>query len=66
VSSAQSSSGSRISLWNCNHFWSIGIHANFGDVFADGLATTQDASLLFIGDDFGTTDVTAVLDPDAG
>jgi ribonuclease VapC len=37
---------------------------NFGDVFAYALARMRDAPLLFIGDDFGTTDVVAALDPD--
>jgi ribonuclease VapC len=38
---------------------------NFGDVFAYALATMHAAPLLFIGDDFATTDVTAALGPDA-
>ncbi len=36
---------------------------NFGGVLAYALATKHDAPLLFIGDDFGTTDVVAALDP---
>jgi len=36
---------------------------NFGDTFAYALATTHDAPLLFIDDDFGTTDVVPALDP---
>ncbi len=35
---------------------------NFGDAFSYALARVREASLLFIGDDFGTTDVTAALD----
>ncbi len=35
---------------------------NFGDAFSYALARTQDAPLLFIGDDFGTTDVEVALD----
>lgn len=34
---------------------------NFGDVFAYALARSLNAPLLFIGDDFGTTDVIAAL-----
>lgn len=34
---------------------------NFGDAFSYALARSREASLLFIGDDFGTTDVTAAL-----
>jgi ribonuclease VapC len=34
---------------------------NFGDAFAYALAVTQAAPLLFIGDDFGTTDVMVAL-----
>ena len=36
---------------------------NFGDVFSYALARARESSLLFIGDDFGKTDVTAALDP---
>lgn len=36
---------------------------NFGDAFSYALAVSQDAALLFIGDDFGTTDVRIALDP---
>jgi ribonuclease VapC len=38
---------------------------NFGDAFSYALAQVHKAPLLFIGDDFGTTDVIAALDPDA-
>ena len=34
---------------------------NFGDAFAYALAMTRDAPLLFIGDDFGMTDVALAL-----
>ena len=34
---------------------------NFGDAFAYALAKVNDAPLLFVGDDFGTTDVTPAL-----
>ncbi len=34
---------------------------NFGDAFAYALAMAHAAPLLFIGDDFGTTDVTVAL-----
>lgn len=37
---------------------------NFGDTSSSALARTRGAPLLFIGDDFGTTDVTAALDCD--
>ena len=38
---------------------------NFGDVFAYALARSREAPLLFVGDDFATTDVTVALKPDA-
>jgi ribonuclease VapC len=38
---------------------------NFGDAFSYALARASQAPLLFIGDDFGTTDVTVALDPRA-
>lgn len=34
---------------------------NFGDCFSYALARTLDAPLLFVGDDFGQTDVRAAL-----
>ena len=34
---------------------------NFGDAFSYALARTREAPLLFIGDDFRSTDVTAAL-----
>ena len=34
---------------------------NFGDAFSYALARTRDAPLLFIGEDFATTDVTVAL-----
>ncbi len=34
---------------------------NFGDAFAYALAMTRSAPLLFIGEDFGTTDVAVAL-----
>jgi ribonuclease VapC len=37
---------------------------NFGDAFAYALARTREAPLLFIGDDFGTTDVIVALTSD--
>jgi ribonuclease VapC len=37
---------------------------NFGDVFSYALARARQAPLLFVGDDFGTTDVAVALDPD--
>jgi ribonuclease VapC len=37
---------------------------NFGDAFSYALAQAHQAPLLFIGDDFGTTDVTVALGPD--
>lgn len=36
---------------------------NFGDAFAYALARSREAPLLFIGDDFGTTDVAVALAP---
>jgi ribonuclease VapC len=36
---------------------------NFGDAFSYALARTRKAPLLFVGDDFGTTDVTVALGP---
>ncbi len=36
---------------------------NFGDAFSYALARTHQAPLLFIGDDFGTTDVAVALGP---
>jgi len=38
---------------------------NFGDAFSYALARSRHAPLLFIGDDFGTTDVAVALDPSA-
>ena len=38
---------------------------NFGDAFSYALAKMREASLLFIGDDFRTTDVIAAIDPDS-
>jgi len=35
---------------------------NFGDAFCYALARAYDASLLFVGDDFGTTDVAVAVD----
>ena len=37
---------------------------NFGDAFSYALAWSREAPLLFIGDDFATTDVAVALDPD--
>jgi ribonuclease VapC len=37
---------------------------NFGDAFSYALARTREAPLLFIGDDFGTTDVIPALAAD--
>jgi ribonuclease VapC len=37
---------------------------NFGDAFSYALARTREAPLLFIGEDFGTTDVAVALAPD--
>jgi ribonuclease VapC len=37
---------------------------NFGDAFSYALAKVLDAKLLFVGDDFGTTDVTPALNKD--
>jgi len=36
---------------------------NFGDAFSYALPRAGEAPLLFVGDDFGTTDVTAALAP---
>jgi ribonuclease VapC len=36
---------------------------NFGDAFSYALAQARQAPLLFIGDDFGTTDVKVALGP---
>jgi ribonuclease VapC len=36
---------------------------NFGDTFSYALARGHHAPLLFVGDDFGMTDVTAAVDP---
>jgi ribonuclease VapC len=38
---------------------------NFGDTFSYALAQAHQAPLLFIGDDFGTTDVVPALRPTA-
>jgi len=38
---------------------------NFGDAFSYALAKTLDAPLLFVGDDFATTDVKVALAPAA-
>jgi ribonuclease VapC len=34
---------------------------NFGDAFSHALAKSLDAPLLFIGDDFGSTDIASAL-----
>ena len=39
---------------------------NFGDAFAYALAKAHAAPLLYVGQDFGTTDITAALDPGTG
>ncbi len=39
---------------------------NFGDAFSYALAKTLDAPLLFIGEDFATTEVTSALGADQG
>jgi uncharacterized protein with PIN domain len=36
---------------------------SFGDTFSYALARGHHAPLLFVGDDFGTTDLTAALEP---
>jgi len=36
---------------------------NFGDAFSYALARAHNAPLLFVGDDFGTTDLAVALDP---
>jgi ribonuclease VapC len=36
---------------------------NFGDAFSYALARTRAAPLLFVGDDFGKTDITVALAP---
>ena len=36
---------------------------SIGDTFSYALARGHHAPLLFVGDDFATTDVTAALDP---
>lgn len=44
--------------------WGKGVHParlNFGDCFAYALAREHDCPLLFVGDDFSRTDVTAAL-----
>lgn len=44
--------------------WGKGIHPaglNFGDCFAYELAKTQDCPLLFVGEDFSSTDIESVL-----
>ncbi len=38
---------------------------NFGDAFSYALARANNAPLLFVGDDFGTTDVSPALGPNA-
>jgi ribonuclease VapC len=37
---------------------------NFGDAFSYALARAREAPLLFVGDDFGTTDVIVALRPE--
>ena len=44
--------------------WGKGAHPaalNFGDCFAYELATTNDCPLLYVGQDFGRTDITPAL-----
>ena len=45
--------------------WGKGVHPaalNFGDCFAYQLASSRGCALLYVGDDFGRTDLAAVLD----
>jgi ribonuclease VapC len=42
-------------------FWRHGGALNFGDTFSYALAKALDAPLLFVGDDFATTDVRSAL-----
>lgn len=49
--------------------WGKGVHPaalNFGDCFAYDLATTNDCALLYVGQDFGRTDITPALRAPAG
>ena len=49
--------------------WGKGVHGaalNFGDCFAYDLATINDCPLLYVGKDFGRTDVTPALRAPAG
>jgi ribonuclease VapC len=39
---------------------------NFGDAFSYALAKSLEAPLLFVGDDFVTTDLTSAFAPDRG
>ncbi|WP_294541826.1 type II toxin-antitoxin system VapC family toxin [uncultured Rhodoblastus sp.] len=44
--------------------WGKGVHSaglNFGDCFAYEVAKTNDCPLLFVGNDFSQTDVTAAI-----
>ena len=44
--------------------WGKGVHAsalNFGDCFAYDLARTNDCPLLYVGLDFGRTDVVSAM-----
>jgi len=54
----------RLALWARIRFgrgMGHGGKLNFGDAFAYALARTREAPLLFIGDDFGTTDIAVAL-----
>ena len=45
--------------------WGKGVHPaalNFGDCFAYQLASSRGCALLYVGDDFGRTDIAAALD----
>jgi ribonuclease VapC len=54
----------RLALWARIRFgrgMGHGGKLNFGDAFSYALACTREAPLLFIGDDFGTTDIAVAL-----
>ena len=54
----------RLALWARIRFgrgMGHGGKLNFGDAFSYALARTRGAPLLFIGDDFGTTDIAVAL-----
>jgi ribonuclease VapC len=62
--SIKTAEADRLALWACIRYdrgMGHGGQLNFGDAFSYALAKSLDAPLLFIGNDFATTDVKRAL-----